>query len=174
MAGQMTKQPLQERVRARLRDWSAELTHQKIGDYFHVDRSSVSKLLAENGTAITLDHLEGFAFLLQKSPAEMLVEPGSLLQPLSPIESEMLAVFRKMEPHEQISLLTILQWRAPLVPHGRQKRPRAGRAELTAEQQQVADLYARSNVKAQRGALLILREAAKHGDKERGLDRTIE
>jgi transcriptional regulator with XRE-family HTH domain len=142
-------------------------SQETLAPHLGVSGSAVSKIL--NGkNKLSLDHIDGFCVAFQMTASELLVEPGSLIQPLSPIESELLAVFRQMATHEQISLLTVLQWRAPQVALGRQKRPRLGRTELTAEQQQIVDFYARSNEEARNGVLQTLRESAKHGDAERG------
>jgi hypothetical protein len=167
----MTKLSLQERVRARLRDWSEGLTHAKIAEYFNVNRSSVTKLLSDRGTAITIDHLEGFAFLLQKSPSEMLAESTSAWQEVKPLEAQLLAHFRQMTELQRVSLLSVLD-RSASVPQTR-RRVRMGHAELTEEQQLVVDLYARSNEQARRGILSTLRGTAKHGDSERS-HRTTE
>lgn len=162
----MSKVSLQERVRARLRDWSKELTHSQIAAYFHVNRSSISKLLQENGPEITLEHIEGFQFLLQKSAAEMVTEPGSLWQEVKPLEAQLLRHFRSMTELQRHSLLSVLD-RSSSQPTTR-RRARLGRAELTEEQQLLVDLYARSSEQARGGILKTLRGTARIGDEERG------
>lgn len=162
----MGKQPLQAFVRARLREWTKGLTHQAIADYFHVNRSSISKLLSDDGPSLTLDHLEGFAFLIQKAPAEMVAMPGSLWQEVKPLEAQLLHHFRQMTELQRHSLLSVLD-RSTSQPQTR-RRARLGRAELSEEQQLLVDLYARSNEQARSGILKTLRGTARLGDEERG------
>jgi hypothetical protein len=161
----MTKPSLQERVRARLRNWCAGLTHQEIGDRLNVDRSTATKLMAENGTGITLAHLEGFSFLLQKSPAEMVLDEGQLIQPVTPLEAAFLSILRDMSELERRSLLTVLQ-RPTYAVHA--KTARLGRAMLSVKEQELVDLFARVKRDGVReGVLRTLRGAA--ADDEAGV-----
>lgn len=134
----MAKSPLQERVRSRLREWSADLTHQKIADHFHVNRSAITKLLAEDGSAITLDHIEGFTYLLQRSASEIVSEPGSLIQALTPMEAAIMDIVRKMDELGRHSLLKVLDW-----PRSATVSKRAGRTpdHLSPEDAMVLSLY---------------------------------
>lgn len=150
---------LQERVRTRLRDWCKGLTHQQIADAFHVDRSAISKLFAENGSAITLEHVEGFVFLLQRSAAEIVSNTDDLIQPVTPIESAILAIFRQMTELERRSLLTLLERPAYQLAKGKQSR--LGRAMLTVKEQELVDLFGRVKRDGVRdGVLRTLRGAA--------------
>lgn len=172
MSAVMSKLSLQERVRARLREWCKDLTHQRIADHLHVNRSSVSKLFQEGGPALTLDHLEAFQFLIQRSVAEMVTAPDSLLQEIKPLEAQLLATFRAMTELQRHSLLAVLD-RSAQEPRSK-RRARLGRMELTEEQQLLVDLYARSNEQARSGILQTLRGAARVGDVERNRHRTTE
>lgn len=148
---------LQERVRARLREWCDGFTHQRIADAFRVDRSAVSKLFAENGSTISLDHIEGFTFLLQRSAAEIVSERDDLVQPVTPIEAALLAHFRQMTELERRSLLTILE--RPYA--SKDRKARMGRAMLTVKEQELVDLFARVKRDGVReGVLKTLRGAA--------------
>lgn len=148
---------LQELVRARLRDWCADMTHQQIADNFNVDRSSITKLLAEEGSAINLEHLEGFSFLLQKSVAEIVSEYGALIQSVTPIEAALLAHFREMTELERRSWLTILD-RPRVIASA---KPRLGRAMLTTKEQELVDLFSRVKKDGVReGVLRTLKGAA--------------
>lgn len=160
----MAERSLQERIRARLREWCIDFTHQQIADSFHVNRSAVSKLFAENGSAITLDHLESFSFLLQRSPAEIVSEFGALIQSVTPIEGALLAIIRQMTELERRSLLTVLE-RPVAGQQRREKRARLGRAMLTGKEQELVDLFARVKKDGVRdGVLRTLRGAAQDDD----------
>lgn len=152
--------PLQERVRARLREWCAEMTHQQIADSFNVDRSAISKLFADNGSTITLEHLEGFGFLLQRTAAEIVSEYGAIIQSVTPIEAALLGIFRNMTELERRSLLTVLE--RPIASMDRKdKKARLGRAMLTAKEQELVDLFARVKKDGVReGVLRTLKGAA--------------
>lgn len=155
-----TQPTLQERTRERLRDWCADMTHQQIADALHLDRSAISRLFAENGSGITLDHVEGFSFLIQRSPAEIVAAPGATIQPVSPIESALLGIFRNMTELERRSLLTVLE--RPIASQERRaKKSRLGRAMLTVKEQELVDLFARVKRDGVReGVLKTLRGAA--------------
>lgn len=165
---------LQERIRARLREWTADYTHEQIAEVFHVDRSAISKLFKDGGSAITLEHLEGFGFLLQRSPAEIVSEHGAIIQAVMPIEAALLAIFRAMTELERRSLLTVLE-RPVSSQERRAKKARLGRAMLTVKEQELVDLFARVKKDGVReGVLRTLKGAAEDDAKPKGpaMDRT--
>lgn len=152
----MGKLPLQERVRVNIRDRAAaaKLSQKRIADYFEIDPSAVSKLLRDNGPALTLKHVEGFSFLLQITPAELMIEPGALIQPLGPLEAAILDVVRKMDRLRQHSLKDVLEWqRASSIPS------RRGRVDdLSSEDAMVLSLYrALGDSDAQAGIVMQMR-----------------
>lgn len=163
---------LQELVRARLRDWCADMTHQHIADHFNVDRSSITKLFAEEGSAINLEHLEGFSFLLQRTPAEIVSEYGAVIQSVTPVESALLAYFREMTELERRSWLTILG-RPRVVASA---KARLGRAMLTTKEQELVDLFARVKKDGVREGVLKVLRGAVHADhaEAQGKHHTIE
>lgn len=163
--------PLPERVLARIQRIVAEqgFTHEALAPHLGISASAVSKLLAGKN-AIGLDHLDGFCTAFQMTPAEIVLEPDSLIQPLTPMEASMLKYFRAMTDVQRHGMLAILD-RSAQEPRST-RRARLGRAELTEEQQLLVDLYARSPEQAQSGILKTLRGTARLGDEERGRRRT--
>jgi len=134
--------------------WTAE----KLAPYLGMhDPSSVRKLL--NGdNRISLAHIEGFCSAFQITPAELLSEPGSLIQPVTPIEAAFLTHLRQMSELERRSLLTILE--RPIY-SAVSKKARMGRAMLTSKEQELVDLFARVKRDGVReGVLRTLRGAA--------------
>lgn len=162
----MKRLSLAERALARVRMLVEQegFSHEALSPHLGVGPSAVSKLLSGKN-ALGLDHLEGFCTALQMSASELLLEPGSLIQPITPLEGQLLTIFREMTEVQRISLLSVLDRR--LHEPSKRRRARLGRAELTADQQLVVDLYARSNEQARSGVLKILRGTARVGDVER-------
>lgn len=162
----MKRVPLPERVLARLQHLVTThgFSHEALAPHVGVGPSAVSKLLSGKN-AIGLDHLEGFCVALQMTPAEIVLEPGSLIQPITPIEASLLRYFRNLTEVQRMGLLAILD-RSAQQPMKR-RRARMGRAELTEEQQLLVDLYARSNEQARSGILKTLRGTARVADAER-------
>jgi hypothetical protein len=159
----MALSAFQERIRARLRDWCEAFTHEQIAESFHVDRSAISKLFREGGSAITLEHLEGFSFLLQRTPSEIVSEYGAVIQSVTPIEAALLAIVRDMTELERRSLLTVLE--RPITSRSAAKKTRLGRSMLTVKEQELVDLYARVKKDGVReGVLKTLRGAAEADD----------
>jgi len=156
---------LQECIRARLREWCEPFTHEQIAETFHVDRSAISKLFKEGGSAITLEHLENFGFLLQRTPSEIVSEYGSVIQSVTQIEAALLGIFRDMSELERRSLLTVLE--RPIYKQASQSRKaRLGRAMLTVKEQELVDLFARVKKDGVReGVLRTLRGAAQDDDR---------
>lgn len=161
------RMPLPERVLARIQQLVSEhgFSHEALAPHLGMGASGVSKLLSGKN-AIGLDHIEGFCAALQITPAELVLDPGSLIQPLTPSESALLRYFRNLTEVQRMGLLAILDYSAQQPRTTR--RARLGRAALTEEQQLVIDLYARSPEQARSGILETLRGTAKLGDVERG------
>lgn len=136
-----------------------------------LSRSAVTRMV-NNDAAISLYYLEKFCEFFQLTPAEFMVEPGSLIQPIAPLEAQLLTHFRAMTELQRHSLLSVLDSSPQQAT--RSRRARLGRAELTEEQQLLVDLYARSNEQARSGILKTLRGTAKDADGERGKHRTTE
>jgi transcriptional regulator with XRE-family HTH domain len=151
---------LQERVRARLRALvdKHNVSHEILGKRLGLSRSYVSRMLNTDGGAILLEHIEGFCEFFQITPAELVAEAGSLIQPVTPIESALLTHFRQMTELERRSLLTILERPIYAAPD---RKARMGRAMLTVKEQELVDLYARVKKDGVReGVLKTLRGAA--------------
>ena len=139
----VTRLPLQERVRQRLKQLvtAKGVSHAVLAKFLGVSRSHVTRMLNEDG-AILLTHVEKSCEFFQITPAEFMIEPETLIQPIQPIEAALLALFRQMTELERRSLLTILE--RPVytqAPHA--KKSRLGRAMLTVKEQELVDLYAR-------------------------------
>lgn len=161
---------LQERVRQRLRQLvtKADVSHEALGKFIGVSRSHVTRMLNEDG-AILLTHVENLCTFFQVSASELMAEPGSLIQPLTPLEASLLQYFRTMTEVQRHALLSVLD-RSVQEPRTA-RRARLGRAELTEAQQLVIDLYERSNEQAKKGVLATLRGTAQQGDAERTTTR---
>ena len=159
---------LQERLRHRLRRLveTNNVQLRVLGERLGLSPSGVGRILNEEGYNILLTHVEGFCEFFQITPSELMVEPGSLIQPIKPLEAQLLAHFRAMTELQRHSLLSVLD-RSSSQPATR-RRARLGRAELTEEQQLLVDLYARSPEQARGGILKTLRGTARLGDEERG------
>ena len=168
----MTRLPLQERVRQRLKQLVAinGVSHAKLGERLGVSRSHVTRMLNEDG-AILLVHVEKFCEFFQITAAELMTDVGALIQPLTPMEAAVLDVVRKMDRLRQHSLLDVLEWqRASTVPT---KRGHFGRTpdHLTSEDAMVLSLYrAIEDADAQSGIVMQMRGyvQAKRGDDNGG------
>ncbi len=150
---------LQERVRERLAGLVEKrgVNHDVIAKRVGVSRSYLSRLLGPHGGAIMFSHIEGFCEFFQITPAELLAEPGSIIQPITPIEAAFLAHLRQMTELERRSLLTILE-RPIYAAVG--KKARMGRAMLSPKEQELVDLFARVKVdQVREGVLKMLRGA---------------
>jgi transcriptional regulator with XRE-family HTH domain len=127
--------------------------------------SGVRKLL--NGTnRIGLAHVQGFCEAFGVTPSELVAPHGASFTHLKDSEPTLLRLYREMDAHERLSLLTILQWRQPPLHPKSRLKARLGRMELTAEQQLVVDLYARSEPQAREGVLKVLRGTAQKAAKD--------
>lgn len=137
----MTRLPLQERIRQRLNQLveAKKVSHATLGTYLGVSRSHVTRMLNEDG-AILLTHVEKFCEFFQVTAAELMTDPGALIQPLTPIEAAILDVVRKMDRLRQHSLLDVLEWqRASSIPS---KRGRSRTLDhLSSEDAMVLSLY---------------------------------
>ena len=155
---------LQERVRSKLRDMvqRGNVPLEVLGTHLGLSRSGVSRILNEEGYAILLPHMETLCTFFQITPAELVAEPGAIIQPVQPIEAALLALFRQMTELERRSLLTILE-RPIYTQSPNAKRSRLGRAMLTAKEQELVDLFARVKRDGVReGVLKTLRGAVEH------------
>lgn len=146
----------QELVRTRLRERTPNFT--VLARFLKTDPSTIQKRLREDGTALCLDWLDSVTAFYQMSVAEMCALPGAAWQEVKPLEAQLLAIFRDMTELEKRSLIDVLDRQAHARPS---RRPRAGHAELTEEQQLLVDLYARSEMSSREGVLKILRGAAR-------------
>lgn len=167
------REPLQERVRARIRNLvtTREVGHAVLGKYLGLTRS-VTRLLNDEGQGIALQHIERVCDFFQVTASELMAESGALIQAITPTEASLLAYFRQLTEVQRMGLLAILD-RSAQQP-ATQRRAKLGRTELTDEQQLLVDLYARSNEQARSGILKTLRGTAQSGDVERATRRTTE
>src|SRR5690348_17195720 len=112
----MTNQTLQERVRSRLKALveQKDVSHETLAEYLGLTRSAVTRLLNDDG-GIALQHIERLCEFFQITPAEFMVEPGAAIQPVKPLEAQLLRIFREMSELERRGLLDVLdrQPRAP-------------------------------------------------------------
>jgi transcriptional regulator with XRE-family HTH domain len=164
--GQLPLLGLADRTLQRIRQLVEErgFSHEALAPHLAVGPSAVSKLLSGKN-AIGLDHIEGFCFALQITPAELMAEPGALIQPISPTESALLREFRTLTETQRLGLLSVLE-RATEKPH-KGRRARLGRVALTSVQQELVDLFVLSNEQARDGVLKILRGAARSAQREK-------
>lgn len=72
------------------------MSHEILGKYLGLSRSGVSRLLNDEGSGFAIQHIEKLCEFFQVTPAEILAEPGSLVQPIKPLESQLLGHFREM------------------------------------------------------------------------------
>lgn len=142
-----------------------DVHHAVLAKWLGLSRSAVTRLLNEDG-AIMLKHLEGFCEFFQVTAAEVVLEPGALVQPLSPLESAIVDVIRKMDRLRQHSLLDVLEWqRASTIAT---KHGRSAQHHLTAEDEMVLSLYrGMADSDAQAGVVMQMRgyvRAKQEGD----------
>lgn len=106
------KQTLQQRVRSRLHALvdAQQVSHATLGKYLGLSRSGFSRLLNEEEYGISLHHIEKLCEFFQITAAELMTDPGALIQPLTPIEAAILDVVRKMDRLRQHSLIDVLEW----------------------------------------------------------------
>jgi transcriptional regulator with XRE-family HTH domain len=161
------KVSLQERVRHRLKQLTDDgrVPQERLGKFVGLSRSYMGRILNADA-AISLELIEKCCEFFQITAAELVVEPGSLIQPITPIEASVLDRFRKMTELERHSWMIIMDGRnaGPV----QNRRARIGHKELTEEQQLVVDLYARSNEQARSGILKVLRGAASAAKRVQG------
>lgn len=153
----MKRVALAERVRGRLNDLIGQrgMSHEALAPHLGVSASAVSKLLSGKN-AIGLDHIDGFCVALQVTPSEIMAEPFSLIQAISPIEASILDIVRKMNELSRHSLLTVLEW--PMRSSATVKR--AGRTpdHLSPEDAMVLSLYrGMEDADAQSGVVMQMR-----------------
>jgi DNA-binding Xre family transcriptional regulator len=150
------KVPLLERVRHRFRRMvdDKDVSHDQLAKVLGLSRSGVTRLLNDEGSGFALQHVERLCEFFQVTPAEVMVEPGALIQPLVPLESAILDVVRKMDRLRQHSLLDVLEWpRASSLPS---KKSRVD--ALNSEEAMVLSLYrAISDSDAQAGIVMQMR-----------------
>jgi transcriptional regulator with XRE-family HTH domain len=166
------KATLQEQVRARVRRLveDGDVSHAIIGTALGLSRSAATRIIT--GTAaISLARVERICEFFQITAAELMTEPGALIQPLVPIEAAILDVVRKMDKLRQHSLLDVLEWqRASSLPTKR------GRIDaLSSEDAMVLSLYrAISDSDAQAGIVMQMRgyvQAKREFDSDGGRGR---
>jgi len=107
----MSKRTLAERLLARINELvqASDVTHEILGTHIGIGASAVSKIL--NGrNSMSLEFIEGACSFFQITPAELMVDPGSLIQPLTPIEAAIINIVRKMNELHRHSLLSVLDW----------------------------------------------------------------
>lgn len=165
------KAPLQERVRQRLKHLvdARDVPHETLGEHLGLTRSAVTRLLNDEGAGIRLHHIERLCVFFQITPAELMTEPGALIQPLVPLEAAILDVIRKMDKLRQHSLLDVLEWPAHSVPPT--KRGRVPEYHLTSEELMIVSLYrGMQDADAQAGIVMQMRGfvRAKTGDHNGG------
>jgi DNA-binding Xre family transcriptional regulator len=170
----VSKTPLQERVRQRFKRLVDEkdVSHETLGTHLGLSRSAVTRLLNDEGSGFALPHIERLCEFFQVTPAEIMAEPFSLIQAISPIEASILDLVRKMNELSRHSLLTVLEW--PLRSGATVKR--AGRTpdHLSPEDAMVLSLYrGMEDGDAQSGIVMQMRSYVQakqdaHGGKKRG------
>jgi transcriptional regulator with XRE-family HTH domain len=170
----VTKLALQERVRQRLKQLVVlkDVSHATLGKYLGVSRSHVTRMLNEDG-AIMLTHVEKFCEFFQVTAAELMTDPGALIQPLTPIEAAVLDIVRKMDRLRQHSLIDVLEWQqASTIPS---KRGRGRKIDhLNSEEAMIVSLYrALEDADAQSGIVMQMRgfvqaKADAHNGQTRG------
>ena len=134
----MARLSLQERVRHRFKTLvdTKDVSHEILGKWLGLSRSGVTRLLNDEGSGFALHHIERLCEFFHITPAEVVLEPGALVQPLSPLEAAIVDVIRKMDRLRQHSLLDVLEWqRSSSIPDKRK------RASLSAEDEMVLSLY---------------------------------
>lgn len=158
----MKSLPLQERVRQRFRARVADgnVSHEVIGKYLGLTRSAVTRLLNDEGAGFALHHIERLCEFFQITACEVVAEDHARMVAVTPMEAQLLSIYRNMTAIEQNGLLTVLDRSARALP-ARRRRSKLGHAPLTDEQQLVVDLFARSDPQAREGVLKILRGTAK-------------
>lgn len=150
---------VRDRLRARVDNAST------LARFLKETPSALTKRLTRGGPAIKLEFLDTLrTYFGGWTPAEMVAEPGSLIIPVTPIESALLTHFRQMTELERRSLLTILERPIYAAPD---KKARLGRAMLSPSEQELVDLFARVKRDGVRhGVLQTLRGAVKDESKE--------
>jgi DNA-binding Xre family transcriptional regulator len=154
----VSKMPLQERVRQRFKALVDEkgVSHEIIGNHLGLSRSAVTRLLNDEGSGFALPHIEKLCEFFQVTPSEIMAEPFSLIQAISPIEASILDIVRKMNELSRHSLLTVLEW--PMRSSATVKR--AGRTpdHLSPEDAMVLSLYrGMEDADAQSGIVMQMR-----------------
>jgi transcriptional regulator with XRE-family HTH domain len=154
----MVPTSLLDRVRQRIRTLvdQKDVNHEALGKYLGLSRSAVTRLLNDGG-GIALDHIERLCAFFQITPAELMAEPGAVIQPVSPLEATIIAHLRQMTELERRSLLTLLDRPTAIT---RPRRAGLGRVMLTTREQELIDLYSRSDDGAREGVLKVLRGSA--------------
>lgn len=154
----MSKTPLQERVRQRFKALVDDkgVPHETLGKHLGLSRSAVTRLLNDEGSGFALPHIERLCEFFQITPAEVMAEPFSLIQAVSPIEASILDIVRKMNELSRHSLLTVLEW--PMRSSTTIKRPGRTPDHLSAEDSMVLSLYrGMQDADAQSGIVMQMR-----------------
>lgn len=158
----MNRLPLQERIRQRIKQLvdAKGVSHATLGEYLGVSRSHVTRMLNEDG-AIALAHVEKFCTFFQITAAELMTDPGALIQPLTPLEAAILDVVRKMDRLRQHSLLDVLEWQRASSIEPKRGRGRMN-SHLSSEDAMVLSLYRGiEDADAQSGIVMQMRGYAR-------------
>lgn len=167
----MSKRTLAERVLARINDLvqASDVTHEILGAHIGIGGSAVSKIL--NGkNSLSLEFIEGVSSFFQITPAELMVDPGSLIQPLTPIEAAIVNIVRKMNELHRHSLLSVLDWQRG---SSEAKRKRPGRTpdHLSPEDAMVLSLYrGMVDTDAQSGIVMQMRGYVQAKREKKGIE----
>ena len=159
----------QEMVRARLREKTPN--YSILARFLKSNPSTIHKRLNEGGPDLSVDWLDDVTSFYQMSVSEMCAMPGSLIQPVTPIEAALLALFRQMTELERRSLLTILE-RPIYTQSPTAKKSRLGRAMLTGKEQELVDLFARVKRDGVREGVLQTLRGAVQGEASSGPVKT--
>lgn len=115
--------------------WTAE----KLAPFIGADTPSAVRKILNGQNRIGLRHIQGFCIAFQISACELVMEPGAVLQAVTPMEAAVLEHVRKMSELERRSLLTLLD-RPVMVAH---RKAKFGRPMLSGQEQELVDLFGR-------------------------------
>lgn len=131
---------LEERVRKRLLALidRGDVDQKTLANGTRIPPSNLSKILSGK-QRITFAYLEEFCFFFQRTPAELVAEPGVGFIQLKEMEADLIARYREMEDKEKRALIDVLDWR---LKKGKQKPERGLPSDrLTAAAIEVAKRY---------------------------------
>lgn len=159
----------QEMVRTRIRERVTNAS--TLARFLKENPSTVTKRLKEGGPALCLDFLDQLrVFFGGWTPAEMVAETGSSVQPITPLEAAILGIVRQMTELERRSLLTLLE-RPAYGQASHAKKSRLGRAMLTVKEQELVDLFSRVKKDGVRDGVLKLLRGAAQDEGRHGIEK---